>query len=116
MGRARPNMVTLQIADNFGRELRPPVPESVAMPIVSVFYGIVVRMYYHDHEPPHFHVEYQDERGTFTLDGEMTRGVITSVRARRRIREWALARQAELAGNWLRARAGMQLERIPPLP
>jgi hypothetical protein len=29
------------------------------MPIISVFFGIVIRMFYDDHNPPHIHVEYQ---------------------------------------------------------
>ena len=30
------------------------------MPEVSRFYGMVIKMYFRDHNPPHFHVEYQD--------------------------------------------------------
>jgi Domain of unknown function (DUF4160) len=29
------------------------------MPIISTFFGIVIRMYYQEHAPPHFHAEYQ---------------------------------------------------------
>ena len=29
------------------------------MPILSVFFGIIVRMWHDDHPPPHIHVEYQ---------------------------------------------------------
>ena len=29
------------------------------MPIVSIFFGIVIRMYHRDHAPPHFHASYQ---------------------------------------------------------
>lgn len=32
------------------------------MPVISVFFGIVIRMYYEDHDPAHFHTEYQGER------------------------------------------------------
>lgn len=30
------------------------------MPEISRFYGIIIRMFYNDHNPPHFHVIYQD--------------------------------------------------------
>jgi Domain of unknown function (DUF4160) len=37
------------------------------MPIISTFFGIIIRMYFGDHNPPHFHVEFQGEKATFTL-------------------------------------------------
>ncbi|SHL70938.1 protein of unknown function [Nitrosospira sp. Nsp11] len=32
--------------------------ERVSMPIISTFYGIIIRMYWDDHAPPHFHARY----------------------------------------------------------
>ena len=46
------------------------------MPVVTVFFGIVVTMFYNDHDPPHFHAEYQGQRGKFDLDGEIIVGSI----------------------------------------
>ncbi len=43
------------------------------MPIISMFFGIVIRMFYNEHEPAHFHAEYQGQRGKFDLDGEIIR-------------------------------------------
>jgi hypothetical protein len=40
------------------------------MPVVSTFYGIIVRMYYREHDPPYFHAEYQGRHATFSLEGE----------------------------------------------
>ncbi len=37
------------------------------MPEVSRFYGIIIRMFYDDHNPPHFHVEYEDLKGVFSI-------------------------------------------------
>lgn len=85
------------------------------MPVVSTFFGIVVRMFYQEHGVPHFHAEYQGQQATFTFDGEILAGNITSRTALRLIREWALAREAELTANWDRARAGEPIERIAPL-
>ncbi|MBI4446676.1 MAG: DUF4160 domain-containing protein [Acidobacteria bacterium] len=39
------------------------------MPVVSVFFGIVIRMFHREHGVPHFHAEYQGQRRTFTFDG-----------------------------------------------
>ena len=38
------------------------------MPEISRFFGIVVRMYYDDHDPPHIHVEYQGRKAKIGLD------------------------------------------------
>ena len=49
------------------------------MPIISVFFGIIIRMYYKEHEPPHFHAEHQGQQGKFDFSGEMTGSVPSSV-------------------------------------
>ncbi len=86
------------------------------MPIISTFYGIVIRMYYREeHAVPHFHAEYQGQQATFTFDGEPLAGRIRSRTALRLIREWATAHGDELDANWEKARAAEPLERIPPL-
>jgi len=85
------------------------------MPIISVFFGIVVRMFYQEHEPAHFHAEYQGQLGKFTLDGELFVGSIQSGTALRLIREWASLHRRELESNWDKMKAGHPLDRIPPL-
>ena len=85
------------------------------MPIISVFFGIVIRMFYKEHEPAHFHAEHQGQRGKFDLDGEMIVGNIQSGTALRLIREWALLHRRELEANWENMKAGRPLERIAPL-
>jgi len=85
------------------------------MPIISVFFGIVVRMYYKEHEPAHFHAEHQSQQGKFDFSGDMTVGNIQSGTALRLIREWALLHQAELEANWDQMKAGRPLNRIAPL-
>ena len=39
----------------------PPVREPL-MPEISRFFGVVITMFYHDHAPPHFHAQYNDNR------------------------------------------------------
>jgi len=85
------------------------------MPIISVFFGIVIRMFYKEHEPPHFHAEYQGQKAKFGIDGKLIAGAIGSTTARRLIREWASLHRPELHANWEKMKAGRQLERIEPL-
>lgn len=44
------------------------------MPVVSTFFGIIVRMFFDDYEPPHFHVEYQGQSATFDFAGKLLTG------------------------------------------
>jgi hypothetical protein len=37
------------------------------MPEVSRFYGIVVRLFYDDHNPPHFHAEYGEHEALMNI-------------------------------------------------
>ena len=85
------------------------------MPIISVFFGIVIRMFYKEHEPAHFHAEHQGQQGKFDLDGEMVVGNIQSWTALRLTREWAALHRRELEANWENMKAGRPLERIAPL-
>ena len=85
------------------------------MPVVSTFFGIVIRMFYREHGIAHFHAEYQGQQATFTLEGDLLAGEIGSRTARRLIKEWATAHQAELQANWNRLREGEALEKIAPL-
>ena len=84
------------------------------VPVVSVFFGIVVSMFTREHGVPHFHAIYQGERASFTFDGRIA-GTIKSRTARRLIAEWALAHQPELTANWERIKSGLAPERIDPL-
>jgi hypothetical protein len=85
------------------------------VPVISIFFGIVIRMYYREHGVPHFHAEYQGQQATFTFDGELLAGSLQSRVALRLIREWAIAHRVELDANWARVWAGEPLERIAPL-
>jgi hypothetical protein len=39
-----------------------------------MFFGIIIRMFYSEHNPPHFHAEYQGAEGIFNFEGEMIQG------------------------------------------
>ena len=65
------------------------------MPVISIFFGIVIRMHYREDEPGHFHAEHQGQQGKFEFAGEMTVGNIQSRTALRLIREWAVLHRAD---------------------
>jgi hypothetical protein len=85
------------------------------MPQVSRFSGIVITMYFNDHDPPHFHVRYGEYRATVTLDpvqlqeGELPR------RISGRVMEWGRAHRAELQKNWTQLATEGTFNLIPPL-
>ena len=85
------------------------------MPVISAFFGILIRMYYKEHEPRHFHAEHQGQYGKFDFDGRQSVGNIRSRTALRLIREWAQANRPALDANWANISAGRPLDRIPPL-
>jgi len=85
------------------------------VPIISIFFGIVVRMYYREHEPAHFHAEHQGQDGKFDFSGKMIAGDIQSKTALRLVREWAVLHRTELEANWARMKAGQPLDKIAPL-
>lgn len=85
------------------------------MPVISVFFGITIRMCYLEHEPPHFHAEFRDGRFTFDFEGRLLSGTMRSRRAQRLIRLWALRNQGQLKANWLRIEGVEPILPIPPL-
>jgi len=85
------------------------------MPVISVFFGIVIRMFYREHGVAHFHAEHQGQQATFTFDGKPLAGAIRSRTALRLIEDWASAHRPELEANWSKMKTGSPLERIEPL-
>ncbi|MCU6455764.1 DUF4160 domain-containing protein [Sphingomonas sp. A2-49] len=82
------------------------------MPVISLFFGIVIRMYFDDHPPPHFHASYQGfEAFVRIADGEITQGNLPR-KAAKIVSQWALDHRAELMANWQRGVALEPLEMI----
>jgi hypothetical protein len=71
--------------------------------------------YFGDHNPPHFHVEFQGEKATFTFDGRLRSGKISSGTARKLVRDWARRHRLELMINWKNIEERRPLNRINPL-
>lgn len=70
------------------------------MPEISRFFGIIIRMYWNEHNPPHFHAIYGSDAAEIgispiqLLEGELP------TRAGSMVFEWAALHQGELAANW----------------
>ena len=72
-------------------------------------------MFFDDHEPAHFHAEFQGENATFDFSGRVISGRIRSTTARRLVRQWARLHGPELELNWKRSKRLEPLEQVPPL-
>ena len=85
------------------------------MPTISMFYGIIIRMYNNgEHNPPHFHAEYQGHRAVFDMDGELMEGAMPK-RQIKMIVAWAEIHHDELLANWELAITEQPLYKIAPL-
>jgi hypothetical protein len=70
------------------------------MPTISVFYGIVIQMFWHDHAPPHFHALYAEHEALIDLrDLGVMRGSLPR-RAMTLVLEWATEHRDELMEDW----------------
>ncbi len=87
------------------------------MPTISMFYGIVIRMYCDrsEHNPPHFHAYYQNDTAVVSIDsGEITAGELPPRQAKL-VLAWAELHKEELLADWQLASAGELPFRIEPL-
>jgi hypothetical protein len=89
--------------------------EAANMPAISRFFGIVIAMFYADHNPPHFHARYGEQEAVFEIDTLALLAGELSPKARALVAEWASIHEDELRDNWERARKGEPLEAIEPL-
>ena len=85
------------------------------MPIISAFFGIIIRMYYDEHNPPHIHVEYQGNKALLDFRGNILRGDLKSRTALRLVRDWIDLRNDEIIEDWELSRKGEEIKKIAPL-
>jgi hypothetical protein len=82
------------------------------MPIISLFFGIVIRMYFDDHPPPHIHASYQGLEAFVAIEtGEIVAGTLPK-KAAKLVKQWTLDHHDELMANWHRGVALMPMEMI----
>ena len=85
------------------------------MPEICRFYGIVIRMFFDDHPPPHFHAEYGSREAVFDIHTLSVVAGRLPPRARGLVVEWAAQHQDELLDLWQKAREMEPLHKIEPL-
>jgi hypothetical protein len=85
------------------------------MPELSRFFGIVIRMFYSDHEPAHFHAFYGEYEALIEIQTLIVLRGFLPRRALALVREWASLHETELVADWQRARGGEVLTPIEPL-
>ena len=72
------------------------------MPVISVFFGIIIRMWHDDHPPPHIHVSYQGFEALVEIGtGRISKGKLP-VKAAQLVTSWCSSHYSELMANWQR--------------
>lgn len=85
------------------------------MPAISRFYGIVITMFFNDHNPPHFPARYSGYKESISIkDLAILEGYLPP-RAMGLVMEWASNHRKELLKNWYAARYERKLFPIKPL-
>ncbi len=85
------------------------------MPEISRFFGIVVRMYYDDHPPPHIHFRYGEQKALIAIEPLAVLEGQLSPRVLGLVTEWAALHTRELMENWNLARDHAPLKAIQAL-
>jgi hypothetical protein len=86
------------------------------MPTISTFYGILIRMFFNDHAPPHFHARYGEFEATIDIATlEVLEGKLPQ-RALSLAQEWGMIHKEELLSNWQCCRDKAAPAKIDPLP
>jgi Domain of unknown function (DUF4160) len=85
------------------------------MPTISSFFGIVIRMYYDDHGPPHFHVHYGEHAAVIEIETLRVMQGRLPRRALALVLEWGSEHRADLLADWKLAETHEPLRPIEPL-
>ena len=83
------------------------------MPIISQFYGIIVRMYFlqSEHNPPHIHTIYGEFVAVISInDGKILFGTLPT-KAYNLVKEWLTMYREELLNMW----ESQTFKRLPPI-
>jgi len=85
------------------------------MPEICRFYGIIIKMFFEEHNPPHFHAEYGSFEALIEIDTLAVIGGKLPPRALGLVMEWVALHQKELIVLWQNAREQKPLGKIEPL-
>jgi hypothetical protein len=85
------------------------------MPELSRFYGIIIAIYFDEHNPPHFHARYNEFNASISIQSFAIIEGSLPPKALGLVTEWAAIHQKELMVDWELASQGMPLHKIAPL-
>jgi hypothetical protein len=85
------------------------------MPEISRFFGIVIKMFYDDHNPAHFHAEYGDSAALLDIRSLSRFSGWLPPRVLGLVIEWATLHRQELLDDWEKAKLQQELQKIAPL-
>jgi hypothetical protein len=85
------------------------------MPTISMFYGIIIKMFFDDHAPPHFHVEYAEFKALVNIKDLFIMEGCLPKRAEAMVLDWAAHHQSELIEDWNLCMKRSQPKPIQPL-
>jgi hypothetical protein len=85
------------------------------MPEISRFYGIIISMFFGDHNPPHFHVRYGSHKAAIAINDLSLLDGNLPPRALGLVIEWASKHAVELMDDWDKAMQNQQPRPIEPL-
>ena len=84
------------------------------MPTLSEFFGIIIQMRFLDHNPPHFHAQYQQDKISVEISNGKIKGEM-SERALKLILEWLDLHREDLLKAWEQSSLGQKPNKIEPL-
>lgn len=85
------------------------------MPEISRFFGIIIAIFYDDHNPPHFHARYEEYKATINIDELSILDGYLPPRVLGLVVEWAIIHKKELTEEWELSRDKKPLFPIEPL-
>jgi hypothetical protein len=85
------------------------------VPEICRFLGIVIKMFFDEHNPPHFHAIYGNYSAAISIDSLKILEGSLPPRILGLVIEWALQHKRELENNWKRREKGQDLKKIKPL-
>ena len=84
------------------------------MPEISRFYGIIIYMFFNEHNPPHIHIKYQEYEATIQINDGIIQGKIPRT-ALKLIFEWLDLHKDELLEDWKLMEDRKPINKIEPL-
>ena len=85
------------------------------MPIISIFFGIIIRVFHLDHDPPHIHATYSGQVAAYDIRTRKKLYGKLPKRAERLVKEWLKVRRIDVKRAWESARKHQAPSRVKPL-